>query len=501
MPEGAIVRLQQITIENYKNIKHGSFNMPTFNSNYEFTSLKPDIIGIYGQNGSGKTAVIDALFLLQSLIKGKDLPENLYDQIHTESDTAKFQFAFSIQSDKEAEINDRGAIIDDRAIVFYSFSITKITKENIIEEKSSNNVFISNETIKVKDYVNTEWTDLKTLLELNNFEKNTNETINLRPQKLLDKIVSYKNITMNKLYIDNELSKEKGLSYIFSKKFREFFQQEDIKTRIKNKTLYDDTKYTDIILLYYSLTHITGFVMEDMFIVLNINNAFLNANLSIPFIFKIPDNLGTISIGLEKKTSISKRKFEVLKKIIKQMNIVLSSIIPNLMVDIKEMGIELDDNANEILAIELISVRGEIKIPLRNESAGILKIISILSALINIYNNRSFFLAIDELDSGIYEYLLGEILDIISNYGKGQMIFTSHNLRPLEVLESKSIVFTTTDSNDAYKKPTNIKRTNNLRDVYLRTIELGNDKIGYYNRTNSFEINRAFRKAGKCFDE
>lgn len=36
-------------------------------------------------------------------------------------------------------------------------------------------------------------------------------------------------------------------------------------------------------------------------------------------------------------------------------------------------------------------------------------------------------------NGGIFEYLLGELLNIISEKGKGQLIFTSHNLRPLEI--------------------------------------------------------------------
>ena len=39
---------------------------------------------------------------------------------------------------------------------------------------------------------------------------------------------------------------------------------------------------------------------------------------------------------------------------------------------------------------------------------------------------------IDEFDSGIYEYLLGELLEIMNESAKGQFVFTSHNLRPLE---------------------------------------------------------------------
>lgn len=53
-----------------------------------------------------------------------------------------------------------------------------------------------------------------------------------------------------------------------------------------------------------------------------------------------------------------------------------------------------------------------------------------------VFNRYSFTVVIDELDSGIFEYLLGEMLDLLSKKGKGQLIFTSHNLRPLETIEN-----------------------------------------------------------------
>lgn len=51
------------------------------------------------------------------------------------------------------------------------------------------------------------------------------------------------------------------------------------------------------------------------------------------------------------------------------------------------------------------------------------------------------YLVIDELDSGVFEYLLGELLSVFSDGGKGQLIFTSHNLRALEMLNKQSIYF------------------------------------------------------------
>lgn len=87
---------------------------------------------------------------------------------------------------------------------------------------------------------------------------------------------------------------------------------------------------------------------------------------------------------------------------------------------------------------------------------------------------------------------------IIAENGKGQLIFTSHNLRLLETLDKSFVAFTTTNPDDRYKRLNNIKGTNNLRDIYYRDIMLGLDekKDKLYDKTNNAEIALAFRKAG-----
>ena len=47
----------------------------------------------------------------------------------------------------------------------------------------------------------------------------------------------------------------------------------------------------------------------------------------------------------------------------------------------------------------------------------------------------------------------------------------------------------------------NVKSNNNLRDFYLRVISLGGQKEDVYEETNTYEINYAFRKAGRLLDE
>jgi len=113
--------------------------------------------------------------------------------------------------------------------------------------------------------------------------------------------------------------------------------------------------------------------------------------------------------------------------------------------------------------VELVSN----KIPFQYESDGVKRIVSILQPLIEIFNNTSVVVAIDDLDCGIHEYLFGEIVKLMCEQAKGQLIFTAHNLRPLEIINKKFLVFTTTDPDNRYVRYKNIAAHNNLRDTAL----------------------------------
>ena len=181
------------------------------------------------------------------------------------------------------------------------------------------------------------------------------------------------------------------------------------------------------------------------------------------------------------------------------MNIVLEQLVPGLRIGVVDLGMAMTKDGKISKQIQLMSLKNNKQIPFCYESEGIKKIVSVLQLLIVVYNNPSVTVAIDELDGGVFEYLLGEMLNIISEKGKGQLIFTSHNLRPLETIYKGFIAFTTTNPKMRYIRLTNVKGTNNLRDFYYRDIVLGEQSEQVYNPTNNFEIALAFREAGEAF--
>lgn len=224
---------------------------------------------------------------------------------------------------------------------------------------------------------------------------------------------------------------------------------------------------------------------------------------ALPLAFKYKEKnseaVGNLLLPLNKPASIPEKAIELVKNIIDNMNIVLQQLVPGLTIGVVDLGPEVSKEGKIGRLIQLMSLKNEKAIPFQYESEGIKKIVSILQLLTVVYNNPSIAVAIDELDSGIFEYLLGELLNIISEKGKGQLIFTSHNLRPLETIDKGFIAFTTTNPDNRYIRMTNVKVNNNLRDFYYRDIVLGEQSEPVYSPTNNYEIALAFREAGEAF--
>lgn len=465
----SIITLNKINLKNLKNVYNGSI---TFNKESKRETLK-HVTGIYGQNGSGKTSIIDSLVLLKELLLGRKLSNDFIYLISANKEAMVLDFEFLMQLDNE------------NYKIFYEVEISKV-EENLNENNTEDDndkenplIKITREKMSYSKLDNEKWTRKCDIL---NYEYE-NKKIPFTPKKTYEEMVSKRKDNELDLKFQKEFSKRLCKSYIFN--------NDNIK-------LFENTmtEEAEIVKIIKSMQY---FAKYNLFIVENDESGVINTFGIMPFSFRIEDkdgmSTGVIAIKLFDITTIDKTKLEILNKIIDQINIVVENIIPNLNIELKNYGIETLKDGREGYRVQLLSNRDSIEIPLKYESDGIKKIISILSALIAMYNNERIVLAVDELDAGVFEYLLGEILDVIKDNCKGQFIFTSHNLRALEKLNKDSIVFTTANPENRYIKFTSVKNTNNLRDFYLRGILLGGQKEEIYKGTNKAYISRAFRKA------
>lgn len=82
-----VVRLSSLTLQNIKNVKNGTIFMPMANEK-SLSVSGAEILGIYGQNGSGKTAVVDALYFLQQIMIGQTIDLSISDYIGVDDDEA-----------------------------------------------------------------------------------------------------------------------------------------------------------------------------------------------------------------------------------------------------------------------------------------------------------------------------------------------------------------------------------------------------------------------------
>ena len=446
------VRLLRINIKNFKNIECGEIDF----SNASTKKFKASILGLYGQNGSGKTTLIDAIQLLQFSMCGQAIPAQFADYINIGKKSACFLFEFEIKRN------------DNKKIFSYECSIKKDKTPSALLrinelERNPFKVTVFNEILY-------NISENKPIFDTR--ENNYIYMFDANEKLLID------------LDVSQQLASNLSTSFIFSENFENILR----KSAETNSVLKECANILNT-LIYYAKYELFVINSSQIEIITPLFLAFKGDNLSatalkvLPVIFDKP------------LASFPREKLQSIRRAINSMNIVLSQIVHGLKISIKELGSYITKDRKDSVEIQFMSNRNGQEIPFQYESKGLKKIVSILHLLIAVYNQESITVAIDELDSGVFEYLLGELLKIISEQGRGQLIFTSHNLRPLETLDKNFVAFTTANSAKCYTRIYNAKENENLRGLYFRNIILGGQPEILYNSTNKAEISLAFREA------
>ena len=455
-----VVRLSSLTLENIKNVTCGTIFMPSADSrNMKLGGA--EILGIYGQNGSGKTAVVDTLFFLQRIMIGHEIDQSIVDYIDVDA--------------SGAEVNAEFKIYGNEILFEVGYHVNLAKKDGTIS--------IEREFLNCAINQNGKRTNKNIFMDYQKFE---GDSI-FKPQKRLDELIGKDKEIKTDLIVARKMAEKSNCSYIFGESSREIF--------CKN---YDnDFKNYSIV-----IRELFNFALRDLFVIRNSHSGVISANFLLPMAFRVEKDKmgmkGDFAVPLMEPVVLDAEKKELLDVIVGQINTVLYTIIPGMSISVKDYGKQALDSGEDGWKVELMSVRqGKKPFPIRMESEGIIKIISILNALIQAFSNSSICLVIDELDAGIFEYMLGELLDIFRKSAKGQMIFTSHNLRALEMLDKENIMFSTVNPGNRYIHMKNVKDTNNLRSMYIRSITLGGQDEKIYEETDSLKIARAFRKAGR----
>jgi len=433
----SIVRIQRISINNIKNVCHGEIIFPSYSK--EFIENPSEIIGLYGQNGSGKTALINSLAILKNVMSGQGLPTDTIQFINKNSNSADFSFEFSMNRDSQ------------KFLVFYDFSLTKM---------SDTTIRVTQEKLSFKEIQKDQKTTKITFIDTT---ENSDVEI-FAPATYLNELLKKDSENDSNLKVSKKMAAKSQESFIFRDDSRHIFKEGFVNPTFS--------------LIVESMCF---FARMNLFVIQNDHSGAIYMNLILPMAFRIESienktmTSGEFPIGFGLNT-FSKQDYSVFLDIIEQMSKLVTTIIPGMNLETKSYGESIKEDGTTGYNVELMSNRNGVSVPIKYESDGIKKILSILSTMIAMYNSENVCVAIDELDAGVFEYLLGEMLKVLHDSGKGQLLFTSHNLRPLEVISKECLYFTTTNCVNRYIQFINIKNTNNLRDVYLRTIDLGGQK-------------------------
>lgn len=363
------VRIENISIENLKNVKYGYLNFENKRKNY-----KASILGLYGQNGSGKTALIDALQLLKFALSGKAIPSKYANYVNVDSEKSTLTYQFLV-CDEEVKYD-----------IWYQFSLRKAEDNDAIDTEDSNSAQPHIRVEIFDEILSYGFTSKEEKLRKSALIDTRSEEIFVPKTKFVELVGNDKSQNMN-LLVTKRLTQATSRSFIFSREMINVFRK-----NCKNEV------YINLI------NHLNWFGIRELFVIDTESIGLISLN-SLPLSFKYSskgaDTAGSLVLPLDRPALIPEEAYDVVDKIIQNMNIVLEQLVPGLTISIVDLGAALMKNGSIGKQIQIMSLKNSRSIPFCYESEGIKKIVSILQLLIAVYNNASVTVAVDELDGGI----------------------------------------------------------------------------------------------------
>ncbi len=248
--EGTVVRLASLTLEHIKNVKSGTIVMPSAGDADYRKMTVAEILGIYGQNGSGKTAIVDALYYLQQIMIGQKLEQSIFDYIDVDEVSAEIVAEFSIHQDN--------ALYE----VGYHISLARNDGEiNIAREYLNCSIQKDgNRTNKIifMDYQQKEPDPV------------------FKPVKRLEELIGKDKEIKTDLIVARKMAEKSNCSYIFGDSSREIIlknQNEEFKI------------FSNIISALFE------FALKDLFVIRNTHSGMITANFILPMAFRVEKEL------------------------------------------------------------------------------------------------------------------------------------------------------------------------------------------------------------------
>ena len=403
--------LTEMTMCGFKGVKKPITIQFTNKKINKETFDKPIIKAIYGTNGEGKTAIIHALDVFKNTIASNDyltiesakgtLGEIINKQLREASISLKYATYTA-----EISSNNKDA---SREIIYFEHSL-----EYGVDDNSK--VFIKSEKLSMRcpaakinkdspifEVKNGEIVELSDLI----FEEEEKKGISDKSKNLLTKT----SLLMCALQFLTEYIKT----------------AEGTKKRISMVTL---------LVLASLFPLLTQIYLDDQ-------DSHEIESFKIDEIIKQTNYLNSKefdrdSISIDKEViDIDAKDLDIYKKEVKKIESFLKIFKP----DLKKIDVDASPVGKDKYRCKkyMVYKDGSI-ISSEYESSGIKKLMKLYPVLSTL--EIGGIAVIDEFDSNIHDVYLCKIIEYVMNYTKGQLIFTTHNLGPMELLDKSTLKHT-----------------------------------------------------------
>ena len=374
----------------------------------KFNPDKYRIKAIYGENGSGKSAIVTAVKIFQDIIiKDNYLNESktqdfLKEIINKETQRFGFSCEFLVKA-------------SDSKLFVYKYSIELGKNDQGLYEIRSEALWIKNGNYSNDNYHSV-------------FESQSGE---LKYVDASDEL--------------REILEKKSLNLLISHSFISIYimNMKSDRDVIKEKT--PDRDLFIHFLLCVTLVIIIKVYLEEedqhelYFLRNSLKNSLGNGALQKEGLFENGEFVNVFSSVNEKR--INKEDFEEYKKKIEQ----LTQFIRLFKADLVRIDIDAKENGDQY-ECELNLNYGTYRINKEFESTGIKKLIRLFDCFSLASTVGIVF--IDEMDANLNDVYLCNLIEYFMYYGTGQLCFTTHNLDPMTVLKhnKNSIDFLSSDN-------------------------------------------------------
>lgn len=388
-----------------------SFYKKTITKNLE--TQEYNIKGIYGTNGSGKSAIISSVDILRNIITDSHYLSNPLVQENLDEIINKRLKELYIEAEYMVNV-ESGTVVFTYSVTLSKDNIEKyvISKENLFFRMAASK---SESMKKIFEIVNGQIRFLNLEQKQEDFHADVvNRTMNLLEMSSMSSLL-YEKVLMPA--VKNKDKRKEILSYFL----------------VGTKVLFGFGRKLHVY-LDASDEH-KEYIVGNR---LNVYDDIKSANDQFQSLIRNLEKLDNDTLNV-----VSARGNVIPKSLFKQYQSTIARLYSFLHIfksDLKKIEIDKKENKDSWVC-DLLMVYDGYQISTEYESTGIKKLIRLFAYIDEMVQGGIVF--IDELDSNLHDVYLCALLEYLMEYGQGQLCFTTHNVGPMDVLKrnKKSIDF------------------------------------------------------------